>query len=82
MCTSVEVQQVGWAHDQSFARSGTRAAVIWALDTRIRNERKPRPESVGGACRARAFASGCNIVVGLVWSSSHARPFAFLQGCE
>ena len=82
MCTGVEVQQAGWARDQSFARSVARAAVIWALDTGIGNERKPRLDLVGGAYRATAFVLGCNIVLGLVWLLSHARPLAFLRACE
>ena len=72
------MQQAGWARDQSSAQSGARAAVIWALDTGNGNKRKPRPDLVGGACRAKAFPLGCNIIVGLVWSSSHARPLVFL----
>ena len=82
MCTGIEVQQAGRACNQSCARSGARAAVILALNTENGNEKKCWPDLVEGACRSRAFASGCNIVVGLVWSSSHARPFAFLRGCE
>ena len=82
MCTGVEVQQAGWVRDQSSAWSGARAAVIWALDIGNDNEKKPWPDLVGGACRARAFASGCNIVVGLVWSLSHAKPLAFFEGAN
>lgn len=48
--------------------------MIRVLDTRIDNERKPRTDLVGGACRVRVYVPGYNIVVGRVeWSSSHAR---------
>lgn len=52
--------------------------MIWALNTGIGNKRKPWPDLVGGACRARIFVLGFNIIVGLVWLSSHTRPLVFL----
>lgn len=60
----VEIQWAEWAvRGQSLARRVARVAVTGALDTEIGNEKRPRTDSVKGACRGKASAMDCNILV-------------------
>lgn len=61
--TGIEVQQMGRARSQSLTLRVAKVAVTWALNTQIDNERKLQPDLVKGACRVKAFASGCNTIV-------------------
>ena len=68
-CSSVEDQQVYWVdRDKSFAQMvGQRVARVTmrrTLNTETGSKKKPWPNLIRGACRARAFVLGCNTVAG------------------
>ena len=64
VCNGVEVEG-GVARGQSLTQRAAKLAARWVLGTGLGNERKPRIDSVRGACRVRTFVPDCNIVVGL-----------------